>query len=664
MTSAGGALAVPIAPLPVTALANAGSVIALPSLLAAELGLQPGELIKGRVVMRDGVMRLLLDGAAGQILKLPANSDATPGAVWQLKAILTTQGWQLLRAAAEALSPLAGFKPRPASLAPQLLSIAGGSLRTATPAPALWPQPLDVEWVAAALQTRPQTRLRALPAMDAAVAAPSSLALAPRASPGDAHAAPPATASAPATATTPATTNAPATTNTPTTTNTPATPNTPVTPTQRAMPAQTGVDTGASAPATSSVPSHASANTPVGAGQAAPERSLAAPQQTTQMTATNTPLRADFTPANMATILTNEVTRQGLAHVLGIDQTNPALRPTLLTADTTALRLAEPQARELGLRDGQVVKGLVEANGESLKLVLNGLAFELPAASSLARGDSPLFRAVQSPGGWLLKPLPIPNGLSAAPGLAPGTVSTMTAMLLRPLEATGWMQLLSDSGLAKALAKTPEFFAWRKSRPSMARLGAAELREAVAGSGLFAESALTQGRAPAAHDLKLALQSLLKATAGDPLLNEPVDRALKDIESSQLQAVQAQSQRELLLNLVIPFADANPVRLSFSRPAPSREEPDPPFTVSVHTRNEHLGEVWLKTAVSGQNKIDMTMWAAQPEVATAAHQNAHALAHELENAGLEMNSFVIYNGPRPNTPQDTAPPGSIVNVAA
>lgn len=382
------------------------------------------------------------------------------------------------------------------------------------------------------------------------------------------------------------------------------------------------------------------------------------------MAAANTPLRADFTPANMATILTNEVTRQGLAHVLGIDQTNPALRPTLLTADTTALRLAEPQARELGLRDGQVVKGLVEANGESLKLVLNGLAFELPAASSLARGDSPLFRAVQSPGGWLLKPLPIPSGLGAAPGLAPGTVSTMTAMLLRPLEATGWMQLLSDSGLAKALAKTPELIAWQKSRPSMARLGAAELREAVAGSGLFAESALAQGRAPAAHDLKLALQSLLKATAGDPLLNEPVDRALKDIESSQLQAVQAQSQRELLLNLVIPFADANPVRLSFSRPAPSREEPDPPFTVSVHTRNEHLGEVWLKTAVSGENKIDMTMWAAQQEVATAAHQNAHALAHELENAGLEMNSFVIYNGPRPNTPQDTAPPGSIVNVAA
>lgn len=382
------------------------------------------------------------------------------------------------------------------------------------------------------------------------------------------------------------------------------------------------------------------------------------------MAAANTPLRADFTPANMATILTNEVTRQGLAHVLGIDQTNPALRPTLLTADTTALRLAEPQARELGLRDGQVVKGLVAADGESLKLVLNGLAFELPAASSLARGDSPLFRAVQSPGGWLLKPLPIPGGLSAAPGLAPGTVSTMTAMLLRPLEATGWMQLLSESGLAKALANTPEFHAWHKSRPSMARLGAAELREAVAGSGLFAESALAQGRAPAAHDLKQALQSLLKATAGDPLLNEPVDRALKDIESSQLQAVQAQSQRELLLNLVIPFADANPVRLSFSRPAPSREEPDPPFTVSVHTRNEHLGEVWLKTAVSGQNKVDMTMWAAQPEVATAAHQNAHALAHELENAGLEMNSFVIYNSPRPSAPQDAAPPGSIVNVAA
>ena len=178
----------------------------------------------------------------------------------------------------------------------------------------------------------------------------------------------------------------------------------------------------------------------------------------------------------------------------------------------------------------------------------------------------------------------------------------------------------------------------------MSRLTSTGLRKAVAGSGLWTEASLTQSTGPAANDTKLLLLNLLKNSAGDPDIKGALGRGLEDIESAQLQAVQAQTNRELLLNMVIPFSDANPVRLSFHRPAPSKEQPDPPFT--------------------DKTQVSMTMWARLPEVATAASKGSRALAMELERAGLKMNSFVVYNGSRQDPVVDGTPPGAIVNVQA
>lgn len=166
------------------------------------------------------------------------------------------------------------------------------------------------------------------------------------------------------------------------------------------------------------------------------------------------------------------------------------------------------------------------------------------------------------------------------------------------------------------------------------------------------------------NDTKLLLLRLLRNSTADPAIKEALGEGLQDIESAQLQAVQAQTNQELLLNLVIPFSDANPVRASIHRPAPTLERPDPPFTVNLHSHNEFLGEIWLKTAITGKTQVDMTMWARLPEVATAASKGSRALARELERAGLKMNSFVVYNGARRDPAPDGAPHGAIVNVHA
>ena len=357
--------------------------------------------------------------------------------------------------------------------------------------------------------------------------------------------------------------------------------------------------------------------------------------------------------------------------MLGIDQIASGAKPALPVADPPPVRISEPVAKDLGLRDGEVVKGAVEADGDSLKLILRGLPIELPPGRGLAAGDTPTFRVIESPTGLLLQPVqaqPLPaQPVAAAPVPAQGLPASILALLMHPLDAPALTQLFSGRMIESALAaaNAPELAAlFRRARPSMARLTSDSLREAVDGAGLWTESSLARGKVPPDRDIKQLLRRLLKAGSGDTPVRETVARAIDDIESSQLQAVHAQTRGELMLNLVIPFADANPLQLTFSRPAPSREQPDPPYTVNVHTRNDVLGEVWLKTAITDKTQVDMTMWALLPAVATAASTASHTLGLELEKAGLRMKSFVVYNSARRDPERDAAPPGSVINFQA
>jgi len=58
------------------------------------------------------------------------------------------------------------------------------------------------------------------------------------------------------------------------------------------------------------------------------------------------------------------------------------------------------------------------------------------------------------------------------------------------------------------------------------------------------------------------------------------------------------------------------------------------------------------------------MWAPQSSVAAAAGSGAQALAAELLRAGLNLNSFVVYNSARQESAMANTAPGTLVNVQA
>jgi len=351
-------------------------------------------------------------------------------------------------------------------------------------------------------------------------------------------------------------------------------------------------------------------------------------------------------------------------------------------------------AEALGLKDGQIVQAMVRLHGDQPKLFLQGRMIDTPASSLAPPGESMWLR-VQSKadGPWNLQPVPAPAGTQAsgqalslaAPridtGLAP-VVSRIANLLYRPTGAVELSQIFKPGTLDALLQTVPRpdlQLQWRGLQLSMAQLTPAALKQAMMGA-MGSEVWLARGLPMAAQDPKQLLRKLIDAiqqtnnqaiNSLDPDNTESIgilaklQRAVDDLEASQVQAVQAQAQQEVLFNMTLPFADANPVELTIRRGS-QQEGESPLLIINVHSKSEELGPVWLKTQLSNAEQVELTMWSENPAVVSQARTRSSLLGQELSNAGLTMRSFQVVQGARPNEGADWTPSGRglVVDVSA
>ena len=353
-------------------------------------------------------------------------------------------------------------------------------------------------------------------------------------------------------------------------------------------------------------------------------------------------------------------------------------------------------AEALGLKDGQIVQALVRLHGDQPKLLLQGRMIDAPASALAAPGESMWLR-VQSKaeGQWNLQPVPPPANPQAAstalrlaapsvmtePSLAP-VVSRIANLLYRPTGAIELSQLYKP-GTLDALLQTvprPDLLAqWRSLQLSMSQLTPAALKQAMMGA-MGSEVWLSRGLPMAAQDPKQMLRRLIDAINTSNLnaiqsndgdnpetmgIVSRLQRAVDDLEASQVQAVQAQAQQEVLFNMTLPFADANPVELTIRRGS-KQEGESPLLVINVHSKSEALGPVWLKTQLANSEHVDMTMWSEDPHVVSQARARSSLLGQELSSAGLTMKSFQVIQGARPNEAAVWTPSGRglVVDVSA
>jgi hypothetical protein len=353
-------------------------------------------------------------------------------------------------------------------------------------------------------------------------------------------------------------------------------------------------------------------------------------------------------------------------------------------------------AEALGLKDAQIVQAMVRLHGDQPKLLLQGRMIDAPASALAAPGESMWLRVQnKAEGQWSFQPVPAPAGTQAsstaltltaptlmmAPSLAP-VVSRIANLLYRPTGAVELSQLYKPGtldALLGTIARPDLLTQWRGLQLSMSQLTPSALQQAMMGA-MGSEVWLARGMPMAAQDPKQMLRKLIDAINTNNLnanqLNDGDDtdsigiisrlqRAVDDIEASQVQAVQAQAQQEILFNMTLPFADANPVELTIRR-GPKQEGESPLLIINVHSKSEELGPVWLKTQLANSEQVELTMWSEDPSVVSQARSRSSLLGQELSSAGLTMKSFQVIQGARPTETSVWAPSGRglVVDVSA
>ena len=356
----------------------------------------------------------------------------------------------------------------------------------------------------------------------------------------------------------------------------------------------------------------------------------------------------------------------------GIDPVSLAYRPPNIIFDWSLIHVEMAAARDLDLKPGDIVNGVIEYDGDVARFFLKFNAGGPPVP---LRGNQfqagPAAFAVTAGGAneILLKPLPVTAPMPVAvPAAAVGRQfisdsMAAVALALRPQDQAAIAKFFAPQHL-ETLLRSPGLaecvMPFLRQRMNTRTLTPAALKVAVAASGLWAEPTLAAQRKVDPGDFKVGLWKLLEQGGADGM--DQTKQSLHSLDSAQSQALQAQARGEVLLSMVIPFVNAQPLHLSFFREAVSEEQPSPPFVVNAYTNDAVLGELWLKTVIEKHGALEILMWAVHQPIAAAAASAARVLGGHLAEFGLTLKKISIINGPRPQVAPPAAEPGQMVNI--
>jgi hypothetical protein len=356
--------------------------------------------------------------------------------------------------------------------------------------------------------------------------------------------------------------------------------------------------------------------------------------------------------------------------VLGPEQINFAPRPNpMFLEGAAAVRITEQVAKSMGLRDNQIIRGVIEERGGILKLMLNNREFDWQGSKKFKHGDKVDFRVEGSLHGRILQPLAPSN---AAPSIStpflgasiPSASSRLLSLLYRPDQASILSQLFKpatlDAFLSRALSESSGLkieqliFSISKLSPQM-------IRSALTNSGLFGEFFLGNQLNPRT-DIKQLLRNLIKTMVLQRSDIISLDKAIDEIESRQLEGIQAQQNREVSYHFVIPFYDSEPVEAHFERGPGDFSKGETDWVINLHTESAELGEIWTKTTVKATSDIEMIVWALEHEAIVAVQQGRYQLEGGLDNFGLTLTKFSVLHAQRPLLDPSLTGPGQVLDV--
>ena len=367
----------------------------------------------------------------------------------------------------------------------------------------------------------------------------------------------------------------------------------------------------------------------------------------------------------------------------GVEQLGLSSRPLSgVLVNQPPIQITEAAAKELQLRDGQIVKALVEHGGKHLLLSANERSFRLPVGSIYSAGATLSLRYATSIYGKHLLPASQPSSSKnvslARPPTATASPSGLVQLALSylgKLNSVGLgsqdlASILGVSGFGVLVDKSrdkgigiseklqlPQFPS--KSYTITPRLVA----DALLHSGLFSESILTD-KSRGRLDIKQTLLWLREAYSQDIDQIAKISGAIDAIELAQIESLIAQERREVLYRFAFPFQEGSSVQVEIEGRNQDRNKGGRSWSIALDTIDPSLGDVSVKASLLDKGALDITFWADRPGTASLMKNMLSELTFELERYQITTTNtnVIIGRRVRENSPSNAEGQGSFLDL--
>ena len=380
--------------------------------------------------------------------------------------------------------------------------------------------------------------------------------------------------------------------------------------------------------------------------------------------------------------------------MLGPEQVNFMPRPApVLMEGLEAIRVTDQVAKNIGLQDNQVVRAAVEDRQGILKLVLNNREFDWKSSKRFKAGDFLNFKVIFGKSETILQPI-VSNSASSISSptlnnlLGGGESARIMSLFYRPNQPSSVAKFFSPDSLTEFLSKVNDRninLKMDQLLQSMRSYSPEMVRSALQNSGLFGESMLTKYSSQKS-DLKQILRAILNLGGLTKSELTTITQAVDEIESNQLDSMQASKSRGVSYNFVIPFSDSDPVEINIEsegsdssaeelnrtsqniesteldngseRPRATSQN----WVVNLYTDSQELGEIWSKATLKSEKSADLILWAKDPQAVQLARDGELFLGELFAGFGISLKKFIVLNAERPTIEKSLTGPGQVLDV--
>ena len=341
--------------------------------------------------------------------------------------------------------------------------------------------------------------------------------------------------------------------------------------------------------------------------------------------------------------------------MLSSESVNLQPRPNLVYVEggVSALRLAPDQAKNLGLREGQVVNGVVANRPDGSVLMLGAKSLALPPG--FASGQTSVSLLVSVVGGQLVLSLTDRQQQAQTKSRVPGGAEQRLNRLLGQIGSFHLLKLLEPNTLARLIAQfagSDEGQSLHQLLLSSNSISGAQIKRSVESSGFFLESQLKAGLDDHGVSLKSLLLGLLKLMKARQVDGSNLSGAIEELEARQLESLSSQlGNRSLTLSWVLPFVDQMPVFVTLGRK----------FSDEADKGDSDDNSIWyvdLDIPIRGQTRcainielnktssIKITAWIPHDGLFRGAVKHKDDLSKLLDESGLAVELMQFYPTPR------------------